>query len=359
MHYGANAFSKNGLPTIETIPAGIPIGQRGGLSAGDIASVQWLYSQNMVISDGSVNSWRSFANSPIKTSEMALGDFNGDGRKDLFYADSAKCVWYVSYTQLSTPVFQPVSLAASQTKSEVNPQAIIQFPFFGTSYFGPWTVLSSGKCEGLASLRFGDFDGDRKTDIFVTSGGHWYTSKGGVDWWALINDSSSPLSQLAFGDFDNDGKTDVFTGNGSKWYISYGASGAWQHVRDSALKVPDLAFGDFNGDRKTDVFYGNGTTWYTSYSQSTWLGPWTQINNSSFKSSEVKLGDLNADRITDIYRSDGDNWKVSYGGTATWQALPNQLKVAPYTKITGFFFGDFDGNGVSDVFATLAWKGSY
>lgn len=43
MHYPAYGFSINGLPTIETIPAGIPIGQRNTLSAGDIAGVQNLY----------------------------------------------------------------------------------------------------------------------------------------------------------------------------------------------------------------------------------------------------------------------------------------------------------------------------
>jgi astacin len=43
MHYGAYAFSSNGLMTIETIPAGIAIGQRNGLSAGDIAGVRIMY----------------------------------------------------------------------------------------------------------------------------------------------------------------------------------------------------------------------------------------------------------------------------------------------------------------------------
>ena len=42
MHYGSLAFSKNGLPTIEAIN-GQPIGQRNGLSAGDIAAVRALY----------------------------------------------------------------------------------------------------------------------------------------------------------------------------------------------------------------------------------------------------------------------------------------------------------------------------
>ncbi|MBI4907442.1 MAG: hypothetical protein HY820_27705 [Acidobacteria bacterium] len=43
MHYPAYAFSINSLPTIETIPAGIAIGQRSGLSAGDIAWAKVMY----------------------------------------------------------------------------------------------------------------------------------------------------------------------------------------------------------------------------------------------------------------------------------------------------------------------------
>ncbi len=43
MHYGKTAFSINGLPTIITIPANIPIGQRTALSAGDLSAISKLY----------------------------------------------------------------------------------------------------------------------------------------------------------------------------------------------------------------------------------------------------------------------------------------------------------------------------
>lgn len=43
MHYGTHTYSRNGRPTIETIPEGIPIGQRVRLSSGDIAGVRRLY----------------------------------------------------------------------------------------------------------------------------------------------------------------------------------------------------------------------------------------------------------------------------------------------------------------------------
>ncbi len=44
MHYGATAFTRNGQATIVTL-GGQPIGQRNGLSAGDIAAVRAMYPQ--------------------------------------------------------------------------------------------------------------------------------------------------------------------------------------------------------------------------------------------------------------------------------------------------------------------------
>lgn len=53
MHYGLNAFSRNGQPTmrlksplppsVTRPPLGVPIGQRDGLSAGDVATVETIY----------------------------------------------------------------------------------------------------------------------------------------------------------------------------------------------------------------------------------------------------------------------------------------------------------------------------
>jgi hypothetical protein len=43
MHYPADAFSRNGLPTIEPLQPGVAIGQRTALSPGDIAAVKSLY----------------------------------------------------------------------------------------------------------------------------------------------------------------------------------------------------------------------------------------------------------------------------------------------------------------------------
>ena len=43
MHYPATGFTRNGQDSMETVPVGIPIGQRNGLSAGDIDGISRAY----------------------------------------------------------------------------------------------------------------------------------------------------------------------------------------------------------------------------------------------------------------------------------------------------------------------------
>lgn len=69
MHYGRYAFSKNGLPTITPKQSGVTIGQRNGLSAGDIAALHHIYRtihHNLTVSQtyatpSSKNAWAYFA----------------------------------------------------------------------------------------------------------------------------------------------------------------------------------------------------------------------------------------------------------------------------------------------------------
>lgn len=325
MHYGRDAFCRrNGVgtcvgPTITPKPAGVAIGQRTHLSAGDIAAVRWLYLRNWIVSDSGEGAWRSFGDSPWKTSDLATGDFNGDGRTDLFIADPYSCIWYVAYTQ-----------AGGQA--------------------GPWETLSSGKCESQSVLRFGDFDGDRKTDVFVTSGGVWYLSKGGVDWWTELNSSRVSLVNLAFADFDGDTLTDVMYGNGRTWYVSYGGASPWTEVNTSGFTVPDLRFGDFDGDGRADVLRATGSEWLVSYGG---VSEWTYLNTSQFTLGSLRLGDFNGDGRTDLYRPAGGGWRVSYSGSEGWQSLPSPFKLPPRTGVNGFLFGDFNGDGRKDVFATI------
>jgi Astacin (Peptidase family M12A)/Beta/Gamma crystallin len=68
MHYPTTAFSKNGRPTITTIPSGKPIGNRNNLSNGDIATIQFLY-QNIGIGKVLIYEHAYFEGNAVELSE--------------------------------------------------------------------------------------------------------------------------------------------------------------------------------------------------------------------------------------------------------------------------------------------------
>lgn len=93
--------------------------------------------------------------------------------------------------------------------------------------------------------------------------------------------------------------------------------------------------------------------WIISWDGST---RWDVLNSSDAKINQVKFGDFDADGIDDIFSTWGGNWYVSYKGTENWikinksNATVNKIKLA-----------DFNADGKADVFATWGkkWYVSY
>lgn len=320
MHYDRFGCSANGQPVYDSIPAGLPANGGQSISAGDVAAVDWLHLRRWIVSSGGTRLWRNFGGSDHQAAHLATGDFNGDGRTDLFTVDPTRCMWFVALSQ-------------------------------GT-VAAPWTTLNSGVCQGLDRLVLGDFDGDRRTDVFIAAAGTWYVSRGGTEGWTEWNTSRVDPWQLSFGDFDGDGRTDVFNATGKVWNVSYGGSTVWQRLNTSAVRAPNLVFRDFDGDGRTDVFRTSNGTWWVS---SGGTEPWAELNTSAVPLSALRFGDFDGDRRTDIYRTDARlGWVVSSGGSGPWTALPGHLRMPPFTAPpSGFVFGDFDGDGRPDVLGTL------
>ena len=76
-------------------------------------------------------------------------------------------------------------------------------------------------------------------------------------------------------------------------------------------------------------------------------GSWQEINTSGYGVSELGFGNFDGNGVTDVFRAGGGKWYVSYDGTGPWQ----EINTSGY-GLAELHLGDFDGNGTTDVFRT-------
>lgn len=257
---------------------------------------------------------------PNPTDRLGVGDFDGDGKDDLFLATGT--AWY----------FAPAGNAE-------------------------WRYINA-QTEKLDSLLFGDFDGDGRADVFTQRGRDWFVSWGGVSQWEKLNtiDRTAPISDFAVGDFDGDRRADIFYANGQQWFISSGGVGPMTAVNASSFRTADVRFGDFNKDGKTDVFSVVSGNWMVSYgATSLWTFLRSRLTDSV---ANVVVADFDGDGRADVATASLSlsgfvwrlNWKIAYAGTSDWTTTP----LPPQQPLAAV--GRFGGPAGADV---LLWHGNY
>jgi hypothetical protein len=218
------------------------------------------------------------------TNRFGVGDFDGDGRQDLFLA--TRTAFYYS----------PGGEAE-------------------------WRLLSSGRTDRIEGLLFGDFDGDGRTDVIGKNGGNINVSWGSASEWERLNTIYVPISELAVGNFDGLGGDDIFWATGRAWYVSAGGSGPFQPVNTSSFRVRDLRFGDFNGNGKTDVLGVVAGNWMFSDGATT---GWTSLRTPRLTDTvnDLFIGDFNGDGRDDVGHFDDGLLSDTYEYWPTPAVLP-------------------------------------
>jgi FG-GAP-like repeat/FG-GAP repeat len=171
--------------------------------------------------------------------ELATGDFDGDGRTDVFVA--AGTAW-----------------------------------FFSRGGRGPWEFLRPSN-KLTRELGFADIDNDGITDVlWRDEAGVLGFFKSGQGAWKPLTTTPVPMRELRFGDFDGDGLTDIFYTHNGQWQVWYGGLKDWRPTQTSGFAITDFLFGGFDAQKGTDVAVITGGKWQIS-SGST--GPWTPLNS--------------------------------------------------------------------------------
>ncbi|MDF5715076.1 MAG: VCBS repeat-containing protein [Rhizonema sp. NSF051] len=274
---------------------------------------------------------------------FSFADFNGDGKSDIFWNNSAtgeNKIWLIDGSTITnaTDASQNIDSPGtgwSPTIADFNGdnKTDILWRNSTTGENQIWlmdgtTISSKNTVTALGtewSPTIVDFNGDRRADIL------WRNSQTGENLAWIENDATPgnfdatflPTLDTAFtpnvGDFNGDGKSDILwrntqTGENAYWIMDGATATGYAEPTLSTAWTPRI--GDFNGDGRTDVFWRNTQTggnavWIsdnttgtspTGYSLPTLSTDWTE-----------DFGDFNGDKRTDIF------WRnTSTGQNAIW-----------------------------------------
>lgn len=258
--------------------------------------------------------------------QFYIGDFNGDGKAEVVVFNSVD--WSTKY----------MGLLADDGSGGLKLIA---------RYDGSLPSWSFGTND---KFYVADFDGNGKKDLFISNTLDYPTryfgllkSSGAGFSMATRYDANLPGWQMNkndiyyVGDFNGDGKTDLFVSNGLDWGPTYfgmlrsdGSTLSMVQLYTNTLPNWSMArhdqhfIGDFNGDGKADVYIFNGDDWSTAYlsmlsSNGTGLTNVQKYNGTApnrqmRKNDRHWVGDSNGDGKADLFVFNAVDWSTEYLG---------------------------------------------
>lgn len=290
--------------------------------------------------DGTFTAGPTFALAGQNVNNIAIADFNGDGKADL---------------ALSYPDSNEVQVLLGNGDGTFTPMSPIYIP------------------QGIFFVAAGELNRDGKPDLIVTNNavfGLTILLGNGDGTFNMVAETPAigdfPVS-VVVGDFNRDGIPDVAVAGDGNGEFSYGAVTILLGKGDGTFKPKpktfaagqapaSIAIGDFDGDGILDLAVSNlyvdtgdpGTvTILLGHGNGTFTTPESPI--AGFLPYSVEVADFNGDGVADLVTANaGDNTASVLLGNGDG-TFATAVSVAVGTDPIFAGVGDFNGDGLSDV----------
>ena len=268
----------------------------------------------------------------------AWGDYDHDGRPDLFVTDSSG----------RDRLYHNEPDGTFRLTSSLLP------PTLGTSHGCAW----------------GDFDNDGRLDLLVgkRSGGTsviYHQRSDGT--FELLSEAAFPAAfgdtvGAAWGDFDKDGYLDVFLADlsGKNRLFKNHAGQSFTRVNDTpaaeAKSAVGVAWGDYDNDGNLDLFVANGGNQDNSLFHNVG-GALIKVTDSAVctgggYSVGAAWGDYDNDGFLDLFVANrlGRNFLYHNNGDGTFSEVKTSVVVNDHGDFNGCAWADYDNDGYLDLF---------
>ena len=179
-----------------------------------------------------------------------------------------------------------------------------------------------------------DFDGDGIDDLFFATGLTWWVSGQGRYPWTFLSAEGLPRGDLRLGYFDADQRCDVLAelpaGSG-QWFISSG--GVTDPFKTSlgsfGRPLSQVVFGRFDPavrDHRPGVTRQTTHALWRRDDGQWFVTPlnkvaWTPVQSSGFPLDKLKFGDFTGDGVTDVLAVVGGHWAISDAARGSWRQI--------------------------------------
>lgn len=213
--------------------------------------------------------------------------------------------------------------------------------------------------DGYGQYQVCDFDGDGIDDLFLSTGVSWWFSGQARFPWTHLRASRFTGNQIRLGYFDGDERCDVLVESPAAsglWFISSGGTTDPMATSLGNFGHPlgEVRFGRFDPnirDHRPGVTRQTTYAFWRSPGKQWWITrltkpAWTMIGGSGFPLTDLAFGDFTGDGVTDVLAVEQGHWAISDAGRGQWRNLNLQLS----DPVSGLVIANMDSDdNIDDI----------